>query len=129
MVFNFGLGFEHFPIIFSLGLSMTKMLPRTPDFLDKGCSLKEQMYLITLKKKSVIYTAYKTHTSLLELMKNWSDLVRSRWNNDCYFSSYKLNASGITILFAKYFEYKVHNSIHLPKVLSGHLKITMYLSY
>ena len=33
------------------------------------------MYSITLKKKSVIYTAYKTLTSLLELMKNWSDPV------------------------------------------------------
>ena len=28
-----------------------------------------------LKEKSVIYTAYKTPTSLLELMKNWSDHV------------------------------------------------------
>ena len=28
-----------------------------------------------LKDKSVLYTAYKTPTSLLELMKNWSDHV------------------------------------------------------
>ena len=41
-------------------------------------------------------------------------LVRSRWNNDCYFSSYKSNARGIAILFAKNFEYKVHNSISDP---------------
>ena len=36
---------------------------------------------------------------------------RSRWNSDCYFSSYKSNAGGIAILFAKKFEYKVHKSI------------------
>lgn len=40
--------------------------------------------------------------------------VRSRWNSDCYFSSYKSNARGIAILFAKNFEYKVHKSISDP---------------
>ena len=43
----------------------------------------------------------------------WADkkLVRSQLNSDCYFSSYKSNARGIVILFAKNFEYEVHNSI------------------
>ena len=40
--------------------------------------------------------------------------VRSRWNSDCYFSSYKSNARGTAILFAKKFEYKVHKSISDP---------------
>ena len=41
-------------------------------------------------------------------------LVRSRWNSDCYFSSYKSNARGIAVLIVKNFAYKVHKSINDP---------------
>ena len=38
--------------------------------------------------------------------------VRSHWNCDCYFSSFKSNARGVAILFTKTFEYKVHKCIN-----------------
>ena len=38
--------------------------------------------------------------------------VRSHWNGDCYFSSFKSNARGVAILFTKTFEYKVHKCIN-----------------
>ena len=62
------------------------------------------------EKKYHIYCLQDTHFAPGADEK----LVRSRWNNDCYFSSYKSNARGIAILFAKDFEYKVHNSISDP---------------
>ena len=40
-----------------------------------GLLLKRTDVFNYLKEKSIIYTAYKTHTLLLELMKNWSDQV------------------------------------------------------
>ena len=52
--------------------------------------------------------------------------VRSRWNGDCYFSSFKSNARGIAILFAKNFEYKVHKCINDPNGNFLLLDITAY---
>lgn len=37
--------------------------------------------------------------------------VRARWGNYCYFSSFKSNSRGVTILLNKNFEYKLHSSI------------------
>ena len=52
--------------------------------------------------------------------------VRSRWNGDCYFSSYKSNARSISILFAKNFEYKVHKSISNPNGIFLLLDLTVH---
>ena len=38
-------------------------------------------------------------------------LVRARWCNDCYFSSFKSNSRGVAILFDNNFDYKVHSFI------------------
>ena len=34
--------------------------------------------------------------------------ARTKWNDECYFSSYKSNARGVAICFNSKFEYKVH---------------------
>ena len=52
--------------------------------------------------------------------------VRSRWNGDCYFSSFKSNARGIAIQFAKNFEYKVHKCVNDPNGNFLLLDITAY---
>ena len=52
--------------------------------------------------------------------------VRTLWNGDCYFSSFKSNARGIAILFAKNFEYKVHKCINDPNGNFLLLDITAY---
>ena len=49
------------------------------------------------KKKCHIYCLQDTHFSPGVDEK----FVRSRWNSDCYFSSFKSNARGVAILFAK----------------------------
>ena len=52
--------------------------------------------------------------------------VQSQWNSNCYFSSYKSNARGVAILFAKNFEYKVHKSINDPEGNFLLLDITVF---
>ena len=52
--------------------------------------------------------------------------VRTLWNGDCYFSSFKSNSRGIAILFAKNFEYKVHKCINDPNGKFLLLDITAY---
>ena len=58
-------------------------------------------------KNCQIYCLQDTHFSPGSDEK----LVRARWGNDCYFSSFKSNSRGVAILFNKNFEYKVHRYI------------------
>ena len=85
--------------ILSVNCQGIGLLPKRTDVLnylkEKGCQ---------------IYCLQDTHFSPGVDEK----FVRSRWNSDCYFSSYTSNARDIAILFAKNFEYKVHKSISDP---------------
>ena len=60
------------------------------------------------EKRCQIYCLQDTHFSPGVDEK----YVRSHWNGDCYFSSFKSNARGVAILFTKTFEYKVHKCIN-----------------
>ena len=53
-----------------------------------------------------IYCLQETHFTDEE-----EALIRTQWNNDCYFSNYKSNAQGVAILFNKNVEYKIHSQI------------------
>ena len=97
--------------ILSVNCQGIGLLPKRTDVLNylkgKGCQ---------------IYCLQDTHFSPGVDKK----FVRSRWNSDCYFSSYKSNARGISILFAKNFEYKVHKSISDPNVNFLLLDLTVH---
>ena len=90
------------------------LLPKRTDVLDVFNYLKG--------KCCQIYCLQDTHFSLGVDEK----FVRSRWNGDCYFSSYKSNVRGIAILIAKNFEYKVHKSICDPKDIFLLLDLTVH---
>lgn len=85
--------------ILSVNCQGIGMLPKRTDVLNY---IKE--------RECQIYCLQDTHFNPGEDEKR----VRSRWNNDCYFSSYKSNARGVAILFAKNFEYQVHRSVSDP---------------
>ena len=53
-----------------------------------------------------IYCLQETHFT-----DNEEILIRTHWNNDCYFSNYKSNAQGVAILFNKNVDYKMHSQI------------------
>ena len=38
-------------------------------------------------------------------------LIRTHWNNDCFFNNFKSNARGVAILFNRNVEYKIHKHI------------------
>ena len=64
-------------------------LPKRTDILEY---LKQKHYQI--------YCLQDTHFT----PETDEKLVRARWGNDCYFSSFKSNSRGIAILFDKNFE-------------------------
>ena len=97
--------------ILSVNCQGIGLLPKRSDVLNY---LKE--------RKCHIYCLQDTHFSPGVDEK----FVRSRWNSDCYFSSFKSNARGVAILFAKNLEYKVHNSISDPDGNFLLLDITVY---
>ena len=73
--------------ILSLNVQEMGLLPKRTDMLHY---LKEKNYQI--------YCLQDTHFS-----PGLEKFVQTRWNGDCYFSSYKSNARGIAILFNKDF--------------------------
>ena len=71
-----------------------------------GISKRTDMFDYLQNMNFDIYCLQETH------FKDEDEiLIRTHWNNDCFFSNFKSNARGVAILFNRNVEYKIHKHI------------------
>ena len=76
--------------------------------------------LFTAEKRSDIFNYLKTKNCQIYCLQdmhcinNLENAIRSEWGSNCLFSSWKSNARGIGILFAKDIDYTVHSHTSDP---------------